>query len=382
MAEDVLVIGAGPAGLASAYYLARANISYRVVDKAQVVGSTWANLYPSLHLNTTRFFSHLPGLKFPLRWGIFPTGKQYHSHLVEFARRHPLNITLGVEVHRVAPENGGWRVESSEGSEWYPVVISASGRFANPITPKLEGLKAFKGKVLHAQDFIDPKPFVGQRVLIVGNGPSGVDISIAIGEISPIAPMLCVRTGLDLRPRYPLGLPKHAWVMIAERLPKKWAQWLLDSAEGQRYRHLDKLGLKPDAQGAVSTVRGPELIWAVRKGQVKIVEAPSHFGTDCVELTDGSTQIIDAVILATGYRPALYKYLDMRYEVDANGWPLRDLSQHPEGREVLGYAGLYLVGVFYKGKGALYNCNTEAEIAVEQIKARLKMLREIPTPKQ
>jgi hypothetical protein len=379
MAEDVLVIGVGPAGLASAYYLARAGISYRVVDKAQVVGSTWADLYPSLHLNTTRFFSHLPGLKFPMRWGIFPTGKQYHSHLVAFSRRHPLNITLGVEVYRVVPENGGWRVESSEGSEWYPAVISASGRFANPIKPQIDGLDTFSGNVLHAQDFRDAKHFADKRVLIVGNGPSGVDIAIAIGEVSRHVPLLSVRTGLDLRPRYPLGLPKHAWTMIAECLPKKWGQWLLDKAEAQRYQHLDELGLKPDAPGAVSTVRGPELIYAIRSGKVKIVAAPIHFDATHAHLVDGSSCAIDAVILATGYRPALYKYLDIPFETDANGWPLRDLSQNPEGREVLGYAGLYLVGVFYKGKGALYNCNTEAEIAVEQIKARLAMLRETQT---
>jgi thioredoxin reductase len=375
MAEDVLVIGAGPAGLASAYYLARAGISYRVVEKAEVVGATWANLYPSLHLNTTRFFSHLPGLKFPIRWGIFPTGKEYHSHLVEFSRRHPLNITLGVEVYRIVPENGGWRVDGSEGSEWYPAVISASGRFANPITAQIDGLDRFRGTVLHAYEFRSVESFIGKRVLIVGNGPSGVDISIAIGQVSPYPPLLCIRTGLDLRPRYPLGLPKHAWVMIAERLPKKLGQWLLDVSEAQRYRNLDALGLKPNAPKAVSTVRGPELIHAIRKGIVKIVEASAHFGEDCVQLTDGSRYTLDAVILATGYRPVLYKYLDVPYETDLNGWPLRDLSLHPEGREVLGYQGLYLVGVFYKGKGALYNCNTEAEIAVEQIKARLGSLR-------
>jgi cation diffusion facilitator CzcD-associated flavoprotein CzcO len=254
-------------------------------------------------------------------------------------------------------------------------VISASGRFANPVVAQIEGLDSFKGTVIHAYEFRDVTPFIGRRVSIVGNGPSGVDISIAIGEVSPYPPMLCVRTGLDLRPRYPLGLPKHAWVMIAERLPRKLAQWILDTTEAQRYPNLDKLGLKPDAPKAVSTVRGPELIRAIRKGQVKIVEAPAHFGEDCVQLADGSRHMIDAVILATGYRPALYKYLDIAYETDPNGWPLRDLSQHPEGREVLGYKGLYLVGVFYKGKGALYNCNTEAEIAVEQIKAHLAELR-------
>jgi hypothetical protein len=59
------------------------------------------------------------------------------------------------------------------------------------------------------------------------------------------------------------------------------------------------------------------------------------------------------------------------------GWPMRDTSQHPNGRQVLGYAGLYLVGVFYKGKGAMYNFNVEANIAAEQIQTYLEQLREV-----
>ena len=55
-AEDVLVIGAGPAGIASAYALEKAGIRYKVIDRAQVIGSTWDSLYPSLRLNTpTRY---------------------------------------------------------------------------------------------------------------------------------------------------------------------------------------------------------------------------------------------------------------------------------------------------------------------------------------
>ena len=59
MAEEVLVIGAGPSGIAAAYYLQKANINYKVVDKASEIASTWNSLYPSLTLNTTRYFSHI-----------------------------------------------------------------------------------------------------------------------------------------------------------------------------------------------------------------------------------------------------------------------------------------------------------------------------------
>jgi hypothetical protein len=374
MNEAVLVIGAGPAGLASAYFLQQAGIPYQVIDGAEVVGSTWANLYPSLRLNTTRFFSHLPGMRFPLHWGIFPTGRQYHSHLVAFARRHKLNIRLGVEVYRVAQESELWRVESSDGTACYPCVILAAGRFAHPQQPQIPGLEHFQGEVLHAHDFHDPTPYRDKCVLVVGNGPTGTDIAMAIGAIGQYAPLMSVRTGLDLRPRYPYGLPKHLWMMIAERLPKSWGDWLLQKVEAARYHGLDALGLKPNAAGAVSTVRGPEIMHAIRRGEVKVVDAPLCFGRDDVQIVDGARYKIEVVILATGYAPSLYKFTQIEVQKDPNGWPLRDLSVHPDGREVLGYPGLYLVGVFYKGKGALYNCNAEAQIAVEQIRERLNRM--------
>ncbi|MDQ7036001.1 MAG: NAD(P)-binding domain-containing protein [Anaerolineae bacterium] len=102
--EDVLIIGAGPAGIASAYALEKVGISYKVVDRAKMIGSTWKRLYPSLKLNTTRFFSHMPGKRFPLHYGFYPKGRQYHDYLLEYVAEHDFNIHLGIDVYRVAPE--------------------------------------------------------------------------------------------------------------------------------------------------------------------------------------------------------------------------------------------------------------------------------------
>ncbi|MCC6567210.1 MAG: NAD(P)-binding domain-containing protein, partial [Chloroflexi bacterium] len=96
--NPILVIGAGPAGIVTGYFLQRAGLPYEIIDRADVIASTWANLYPSLRLNTTRYFSHMPGRRFPLKWGEFPTGKQYHDYVAGFVDAHRLNITLGVDV--------------------------------------------------------------------------------------------------------------------------------------------------------------------------------------------------------------------------------------------------------------------------------------------
>lgn len=382
MAEDVLVIGAGPAGIASAYYLERAGISYRVVDQAAEIASTWANLYPSLRLNTTRFFSHLPGRRFPLHFGILPLGRQYYEYLVRYASDHQFNIHLGVTVHRITPEGGLWRVESSEGISWYPAVISASGRFASPYVPAIPGMDRFAGTLIHAKAYLGPQPFVNRRVMVVGNGPSGIDIAVELGNFATAPVLLAQRTGITLRPRYPYGLHKHMWMMIADFLPGRIGQRLLDWIDAVKYPERALAGIKTPPPGEESSaaggIRGRDLIDAVRDGKVRCVDAPVQFFERGVAVETGGRYEVDAVIMGTGYRPALYTYFDFKGETDDQDWPRR-LDDLKEGgqREVAGYPGLYLVGVFYKGKGAMYNINVEAATAVQEIQQRLAALKDM-----
>lgn len=383
MTEDVLVIGAGPAGIASAYYLKQAGISYRVVDRAPVIASTWNSLYPSLRLNTTRFYSHLPGKRFPLRFGLFPTAKQYHRYLADFVREHELNIELGVNVEYAYPHELGWSVVMDGETHWFPALISATGRFGAPYEPHFPGRETFQGTVIHAKNYHGPAPFYNRRVMVVGNGPSGVDIATELGPIARRPVLLSQRTGVILRPRYPWGLPKHIWMMIADLLPDRLGQPLLRRVFDLQFEHLDRIGLKVPRTEAESTAaagtRGKELILAVKAGRVRSVDGPARFDGSDVVLTDGSRHTVDAVILATGYHPVLYQYLDLdAVTTNRDGWPMR-VGEKPDDvtsgkRRVAGFPGLYLVGTFYQGKGAMYNFNVEAKAAVAEIKPRLAAL--------
>ncbi|MCU0512280.1 MAG: NAD(P)/FAD-dependent oxidoreductase [Anaerolineae bacterium] len=390
-AEDVLIIGAGPAGIVSAYYMQQAGLSYRVVDRAGVIGSTWDSLYPSLRLNTSRFYSHLPGLRFPLRAGLFPSGRQYHEHLLAFVRRHPLHIQLHTTVQRVAPEGGLWRVEMNGRAWLYRAVIAATGIFGGPVRPDIRGLASFSGTLLHAHDFKHPEQVRGQRVLVVGSGPSGVDIAVAAGQTAARVE-IAIRSGITLYRRYPYGLPQHAWLLLGLLLPRPWCNRLIRRLTKVEIGGGERYGLKKPPPGveAVTAYQGPELLQAVRAGRVQPAPAPVQVDGPCVTFADASTREFDTVILATGYRPVLHDYLAIPMEYDSSPWrapgacdweigpngqrgfPLLDRQQHPNGRQVQGCPGLYVVGVYYKGKGALYNMNVEARIAADQIAAYLR----------
>ena len=385
---DVLVIGSGPAGINAAYALRQAGIEYRVIDRSYTPATTWNSLYPSLRLNTSRFYSELPGRKFPLHWGIYPTAAQYHRYLVDWLADQQLPIEHGIEVDRVAPRNDGlWQVETSQGSETYRAIIPATGVFDNPQLPHIDGMERFNGTIMHSRDFSDPDQIRGKRTMVVGNGPSGTDIAVAAGQAAAGgAAWLSIRTGVDLRPRYPYGLPRHAWMLLGSYLPLPICEWLQRQTGAIKY-NLEDFGVweAPTNTGSAVGYRGPELLNALRQGQVLPVRHPVSFDARGVTLADGQHIELDVVIMATGFLPVLHHYLDidMQYSRDTyypeigcdwdigpngiRGWPLRDVSTHPNGRQVLGHDGLYLVGVFYKGRGAFYNMTVEARIAAEQI---------------
>lgn len=371
MNEQVLVIGAGPAGLTSAYMLEQAGLAYRVVDRAPIVGSTWASLYPSLKLNTIVPFSHLPGARLTWRSGWYISGRQLYEHICAFAEKHAFNLHLKVEVTRVSPEADGWRVESSEGSAWYPAVIIATGKFSHPFIPDIPGLDEYRGHWIHAHAFRDPEMLRGQRVLIIGNGPSGADIAVALTEVTDQPVLLSIRSDVLIARRYPLGLPDAVWRWLTLWMPDKIRMPLLQRISWQTFPDLAKYGLKngrnrEERLGTSAPVRGPELFNAIKAGKVCVAAGIERFDGDGVVLKDGSREKVDTVILATGYRPAL-DYLDLPpYEVDKEGWPVRE-----PGQQVAGHPGLYIVGRFYQGFGPIYNMQGEAKLTAEQIKGRL-----------
>jgi putative flavoprotein involved in K+ transport len=133
---DVLVVGAGQAGLATAYWLTREpGPRVLVLDRAEP-GQSWRDRYDSLVLFTPRRYSALPGLRFPAGPGR-PTRTEVAHYLQDYARRFDLPVRTGVEVHRLLPAAGGFTAETSEGAVAARQVVVAAGPFARPYVPAL-----------------------------------------------------------------------------------------------------------------------------------------------------------------------------------------------------------------------------------------------------
>src|SRR3954447_17166183 len=108
---DVAVVGAGQAGLALGYHLARQGRRFVILDRGDAIGSAWRGRWDSLTLFTSRRYDALPGLPFPGEPDGYPTGGEVVSYLERYAATCELPIELDSPARSVTLQEGGFVVE-------------------------------------------------------------------------------------------------------------------------------------------------------------------------------------------------------------------------------------------------------------------------------
>src|SRR3954470_19133253 len=143
---DVVVIGAGPAGLATSRELARRGVEHVVLERGDCVGYSWANLYESLVLHTGKHMSALPGMRLPRSAPLFVPRGEFVRYLTQYAARFVLPVRTGsrvTAVDRLTREEGHWRVAAETPHGPVEVhcraLVMATGIIANPRVPVIAG---------------------------------------------------------------------------------------------------------------------------------------------------------------------------------------------------------------------------------------------------
>src|SRR5919108_20273 len=274
---QVVVVGAGPAGLASAAELRRAGIKAVVLERAGAVGSSWRGRYDRLRLNSSRPFSKLPRTRFARGTGIFPTRDEVVSYLEAYAKRHELDVRLGTRVERVDAEGDGWIVRTSNGDISASQVVMASGYAHTQYIPEWPGRKRYGGRLLHSGDYRNPAPFRGEDVLVVGPGCSGMEIAYELATHGARRVRLAVRTPPNIILRSPVG-PLLARAML--RLPTHRADRIIRKASEREIGDLTAYGLPAPEEGVFSRLKrlgvapaivDKETIEAIKDGRIEIV---------------------------------------------------------------------------------------------------------------
>jgi cation diffusion facilitator CzcD-associated flavoprotein CzcO len=132
---DVLVVGAGPAGLSTAGALTHLGVSCLVLERDAEIGARWASRYDRLRLHTTRRLSGLAHHPLPRGLPRYVTKDDFAAYLRDYAARLELDVRIGQSVRSVRRQDGGWTVETGERVWRARVVVLATGRHDRPFDP-------------------------------------------------------------------------------------------------------------------------------------------------------------------------------------------------------------------------------------------------------
>ncbi|MBA0769731.1 hypothetical protein Gotri_018431, partial [Gossypium trilobum] len=326
-----VIVGAGPSGLATAACLREQGVPYVVLERAECIASLWQKrTYDRLKLHLPKQFCQLPKMPFPEDFPEYPTKRQFIEYLESYAKHFDINPKFNecVQSARYDETSGFWRVKTvvtsgSNRTEFEYIcrwLVVATGENAERVVPDIEGLAEFGGEIIHACDYKSGEKFQGKKVLVVGCGNSGMEVSLDLCNHNA-SPSMVVRSSVHVLPREIFGKSTYelAFFML------KWLPiWLVDKLmlilTWLVLGNVEKYGLKRPSIGPLElkNTRGktPVLdigaLEKIKSGDINVVPGIKRFSSGEVELLNGEKLDIDSVILATGYRSNVPSWLQVR----------------------------------------------------------------------
>jgi indole-3-pyruvate monooxygenase len=367
---DTLIIGASAAGLATAVGLTERGRQFEILEASDAVAASWRRHYDRLHLHTPKSASALPGLKMPTEWPRYVERQQVIEYLERYQSLHGLKPHFGQPVTRLERQGGEW-VATTPTTQWRArTVVVATGANRQPVRPVWPGMAEYQGQVLHSSEYRNGDPWRGRPVLVVGFGNSAGEQAIDLLERGA-QPHMSVRSAVNVLPRDVLGVvPVLQLGILMQHLPPGLADAMAAPMIRLTVGDIRKVGLRklpygPNTQMARDRhipVLDIGTMEHIRAGRITIHGGIERFTPDGVIFADGTALAVDAVVLATGYRPGLEEFLvDWQQVCDEQGVPA---SGQPTA-----LPGLYFCGQYISPAGMLREIGIESRRIADHIAA-------------
>ncbi|MEV5972730.1 NAD(P)-binding domain-containing protein [Streptomyces sp. NPDC051921] len=350
---DVVVIGAGQAGLSAAYHLRRSGFEpdrdFVVLDHAPRAGGAWQFRWASLTYGKVHGMHALPGKELTGADPARPSSEVIGDYFADYEETFDLRVHRPVDVTAVREGEGGrLLVETSEGTYATRALVNATGTWDRPFWPRYPGQETFRGRQLHTAQYSGPEAFAGQRVVVVGGGASGTQHLMEIADRAAATTWVTRREPVWREGRFGEVQGRAAVALVEERV---------------------RQGLPPQS---VVSVTGLPLNEAVReareRGVLDRLPMFDRITPTGVAWADGRTVEADVILWATGFRAAIDHLAPLRLREPGGGIQV-------EGTRAVRDPRVHLVG--YGPSASTIGANRAGRAAVAEIRA---LLRSAPQP--
>ncbi|MGW4461286.1 NAD(P)-binding domain-containing protein [Micromonospora sp. NPDC004704] len=348
---DVVVIGAGQAGLSAGYFLHRAGFApesgYVLLDGDDGPGGAWRHRWRTLRFDGVHGINDLPGLPLgtpdPTRVAADVVAEYFERYEREFGL--PVHRPVRVDAVRDRPDGRldvvAAPAEGARGEKTWTAraLINATGTWTRPFWPHYPGQELFRGRQLHTADYRGPAEFAGKHVLVVGGGTSAVQL---LGEISEVARTTWVTRRPPVFREGEFTREEHGRAAVA----------LVEEA----VRAGRPPGSVVGVTGLVDTPRVRELR---ERGVLRRLPMFDRITADGAVWADGRTVDADVILWCTGFRAALDHLAPLRLRAPGGGITM-------DGTRVVADPRIQLVG--YGPSASTIGANRAGRAAVREVR--------------
>ncbi|KAK8583201.1 hypothetical protein V6N13_021913 [Hibiscus sabdariffa] len=347
--EPIIIVGAGPSGLATAACLTRHSTPYVILEREDCFASLWKKYsYDRLHFHLDKQFCELPHMSFPDSYPRFISKHQFISYLDDYVSHFKISplYRRNVESAKFDKAAGKWIVkarnlESGEVEEFNGRILAvASGETSNPFTPEIEGLAAFPGDVLHSTQFRNGKVariFRSRRFWLSGLGIPAWRLHWTSQTMVHILSKNMIHMGL----------------ILLKYIPVNTVDWLMVMLGKLVYGNLTKYGLSRPEEGPffmkVAYGKYPVVDVGtsekIKSRDIQVLPGISSIRGNVVVFDNGKTHPFDAIVFCTGFKRSTNVWLEGDdYLLNDDGILKPSFPNHWKGRN-----GLYCVGLSRRG---------------------------------
>ncbi|WP_370025964.1 NAD(P)-binding domain-containing protein [Planotetraspora sp. GP83] len=339
-----VVIGAGQAGLSSAYFLRRFGIDFVILDAEAGPGGAWRHRSPTLTMEKVHGIFDLPGIKrTPEVDPALPAAEVLPAYFAGYEEEAGLPVLRPVLVRSVSDGEDGRLLVATASGEWAArAVVNATGTWSHPHWPYYPGATGFRGRQLHYAGYRGPGEFAGLRVVVVGGGHSAAHVLSEIAGVAASTLWVTRRPPVLREGPYDDEDRRAAVALVEERVRAGLPPQSVVSATGLGYS---------------AVVRE-----ALAKGALNRLPMFSRVTPTGLAWDDGRVAGADVIVWATGFRSALDHLAPLRLRGPGGGIQM-------DGTRVVAEPRLHLVG--YGPSASTVGANRAGRAAATEIRRLL-----------